>query len=37
MSDRSPRSDFGSLKLRGRIWWLRWRDSAGERWEWLKT
>src|SRR4051794_6135278 len=36
MSDsESPRErrDFGSLRLRGRIWWLRYRVDGTEHWE----
>ena len=33
----TDRSDFGSLKLRGRIWWLRYRIDGKEHWETLRT
>jgi site-specific recombinase XerD len=29
----SERRDFGSLRLRGRIWWLRYRVDGAEHWE----
>lgn len=35
--ETAERREFGSLRLRGRIWWLRYRVDGKERWESLAT